>query len=74
MTLYNINRRTAPPVASKILPKLNPVTGPSPRKEPINPPTKAPTIPNRIVIMSPPGSLPGMMNFASKPTINPMTI
>jgi hypothetical protein len=71
---YRINRRMAPPIASKKLPILNPVTVPSPRKDPINPPTNPPAIPIRIVIIIPPGSLPGMINFASKPTINPMTI
>ena len=74
MARNNIKRRTAPPVASKMLPTLNPVTAPSPRKDPINPPKKAPAIPIRMVTMKPPGSLPGMMNFASKPTINPITI
>ena len=71
---YNINRRIAPPIASRRLPTLNPVTSPSPRNDPINPPRKAPAIPSKIVTMNPPGSLPGMRNFARTPTINPITI
>src|SRR5688500_8965522 len=35
-------------------------------------PTNAPTIPRRIVMMMPPGSLPGITNFASAPTMSPM--
>ena len=64
----------APPVANKKLPKLNPVNVPIPRKDPIYPPVKAPPIPNKMVMKIPPGSLPGMKNFATTPTINPITI
>lgn len=71
---YRTNKRTAPPIASNRLRKSNPATLPHPSKDPIYPPTKAPTIPNKIVTISPPGSLPGMMSFASAPTINPITI
>src|SRR5882757_6585401 len=31
-------------------------------------------MPNRIVIMKPPGSLPGIISFAITPTTNPITI
>jgi hypothetical protein len=71
---YTINRRTAPQIASKKLPTLNPVTEPSPINDPINPPTNAPAIPSKMVTIIPPGSLPGMMSFANKPTIKPITI
>jgi hypothetical protein len=74
MKRYKIKTRIAPPTAIKRLLILNPVTVPNPRWDAMKPPTKAPTIPNRIVMIKPPGSLPGMMNFASKPTINPITI
>jgi hypothetical protein len=33
---------------------------------------KEPAIPRTIVIRMPPGSFPGMMNFARAPAINPM--
>src|SRR5690349_1879190 len=38
----------------------------------MNVPTNAPTIPNRIVMMIPPGSLPGMTSLASAPTMSPI--
>src|SRR5437764_2877441 len=34
----------------------------------------APTTPNSMVTMQPPGSLPGMINFAMAPATNPRTI
>ena len=34
MNRYRISRRMAPPVASRMLPRLNPVTVPNPRKDP----------------------------------------
>jgi hypothetical protein len=40
----------------------------------MNPPRNAPATPRHIVIMIPPGSLPGIMNFAIIPTISPMII
>src|SRR5918998_2148716 len=38
------------------------------------PPTKAPAIPMRIVTIMPPGSSPGMINFASAPAMSPIMI
>ncbi|RWX48308.1 hypothetical protein H206_05137 [Candidatus Electrothrix aarhusensis] len=74
ITRYAPKRMIPPPVANNRLPMLNPVTCPKPRKEPTKPPTKAPAIPIRMVTKIPPGSFPGIMNFASTPTISPMTI
>ena len=39
-----------------------------------NPPTNAPAIPIKIVIMMPPGSGPGMTHLASAPAMSPITI
>jgi hypothetical protein len=36
--------------------------------------TTAPTIPRRAVIIKPPGSLPGIRAFATKPAIRPIII
>jgi hypothetical protein len=41
---------------------------------PIQPPTIDPAIPSRIVIIKPPGSFPGMSNFAITPTTRPKNI
>src|SRR5690348_8400168 len=41
---------------------------------PRNPPRNAPTMPIRIVTMTPPGSLPGMIAFAIAPAMRPSTI
>src|SRR5262245_24724667 len=38
---------------------------------PIRPPTRAPTIPIMVVTNRPPGSLPGIRNFAINPTTSP---
>ncbi len=57
-----------------MLTKLSPVIEPRPNKDPIHPPKKAPIIPINIVIIKPPGSLPGIINFAINPAINPNTI
>src|SRR4028118_129822 len=40
----------------------------------MNPPTKAPAMPIRMVTMMPPGSGPGMIHLASTPAIRPTTI
>src|SRR5512138_1095790 len=40
----------------------------------MNPPSNAPAIPIRIVTMNPPGSRPGMRNFAMTPTTRPNRI
>src|SRR3712207_6155334 len=62
----------APTVATRMV-QINP---PSPR--PIRlvrkPPTKAPAIPIRIVTIMPPGSSPGIINFASAPATSPIII
>ena len=54
--------------------KLNPEMSPKPSWEPMNPPKNAPATPRHIVIINPPGSLPGITNFAITPTISPMII
>src|ERR1043166_2273132 len=41
---------------------------------PIQVPTNAPAIPSRIVTMQPPGSFPGISNFAIAPTTRPTRI
>src|ERR1700733_6056959 len=41
-------------------------------RRPSHVPTKAPAIPSSIVIHIPPGSLPGMINFAREPTMRPI--
>src|SRR3954467_13998153 len=43
-----------------------------PSARPMNPATSEPAIPSSIVMMTPPGSLPGMNSFARAPTTNPM--
>ena len=40
----------------------------------MKPPTNAPTIPIKIVIMIPPGSGPGITHLASTPAMSPITI
>ncbi len=47
---------------------------PNPREELIKPPTNAPPMPIRTVIIKPPGSFPGIIHLASTPTISPSTI
>jgi hypothetical protein len=71
---YTIKRIIDPPIAIRRLWKLKPVMVPKPRWEARNPPRNAPAIPRHTVIMIPPGSLPGIMNFAIIPTISPMII
>src|SRR3954470_24898393 len=43
-----------------------------PRARPMNPATSEPAMPSSIVMMTPPGSLPGMNSFANAPTTKPM--
>jgi len=64
----------APMVAIKIPPRSNDSTFPRPMKLPRKPPTIAPAMPMRIVTMIPPGSFPGMMNFAIAPAMRPRKI
>ena len=64
----------APMVAMKIPPRSNDSTFPRPMKLPRNPPTIAPTMPMRIVTKIPPGSFPGMINFARAPAMRPKRI
>ena len=42
-------------------------------KRPSQVPTNAPAIPSNIVMMHPPGSFPGINNFAIAPTTKPIT-
>src|SRR5512133_1041181 len=44
-----------------------------PIARPRNPATKAPAMPSRMVIKQPPGSRPGIRNFAIAPTTKPIT-
>ena len=44
-----------------------------PMARPRNPATNAPAMPSRIVIKQPPGSRPGISNFAIAPTTKPIT-
>jgi hypothetical protein len=46
---------------------------PKPNKVPRNPPTTAPTIPNKIVAIIPPGVFPGINNLARTPAMRPNT-
>lgn len=58
--------------ATSILYKLNPVTPEAPKKFITKPPTKAPTIPKIISIMTPPDPLETI--DANHPAINPKII
>src|SRR5262249_7924295 len=69
-----IRRMMAPTVAMKIPARSNDSTFPSPTKLPRKPPTIAPAMPMRIVTIIPPGSFPGMMNFAIAPAMRPRKI
>jgi hypothetical protein len=56
---------------------MNPARWPGAYKPislPTTPATSAPPIPSSMVTKMPPGSFPGMMSFASAPTINPINI
>src|SRR5215212_3214995 len=50
------------------------ISGPPKRVWTMKPPTNAPAIPIKIVIMIPPGSGPGMTHLASTPATSPTTI
>src|ERR687889_1890989 len=69
------SRIIAPRVAMRMDPRLICVI-PWPPKRPwtMKPPTNAPAIPIKIVIMIPPGSGPGMTHLASAPAMSPITI
>jgi hypothetical protein len=71
---YKNSNRTAPKMATKRLPMLNPSTVPNPISDEIQPPTTAPAIPIRMVTKNPPGSLPGCKAFAIAPATNPTII
>jgi hypothetical protein len=47
---------------------------PNPKIPARKPPRRAPAIPRRIVMMHPPGSLPGMRSLAIIPATNPTKI
>ncbi len=65
---------TAPSVATSKDQTLKPVT-PDPLRMPATrPPTEAPAIPRRIVIIKRPGSGPGTIRLASNPAMAPTTI
>lgn len=72
--LYRNNKRTDPPIATKKLEKLNPVTSTPKSIDPSQPPSIAPRIPMIIVIIHPPGSFPGWIAFAMAPAISPKII
>ena len=50
------------------------IPGPPKRVWTIKPPTNAPAIPIKTVIMIPPGSGPGITHLASTPAMSPITI
>ncbi len=55
---------------------MNPAGEPSgyrPMALPTKVATNEPAIPSRIVTINPPGSFPGIKNFATAPMINPIT-
>ena len=64
----------APITDRKILPKLSPVIDPIPRRLPINPPTKAPTIPRIVVAKSPAVYTSGIISLANAPDKSPKII
>lgn len=70
--LYPISKSTAPPTA--IIKPTGSFSPYQPSERPRYPPTIAPPMPKRMVIMKPPGSLPGMRNFATIPTNSPNNI
>jgi hypothetical protein len=53
---------------------LNLVIPPNPNSPARKPPRRAPAIPKRIVMMHPPGSLPGMRSLAIIPAAKPTKI
>ncbi len=53
---------------------LNASTVPKPSIDPIHPPKNAPAIPINMVIMQPPGSLPGRIHLAMAPANKPKMI
>src|SRR5918997_3786179 len=69
------SRIIAPRVAMRMDPRLICVIlGPPKRLWTMKPPTNAPTIPIKIVIIIPPGSGPGITHLASTPAMSPITI
>jgi hypothetical protein len=70
--LYIISSRIAPTIEAKKL--APPPSEYHPAARPIQVATTAPPIPISVVIIKPPGSLPGMINFARAPTIKPTII
>ena len=50
------------------------IPGPPKRLWTMKPPTNAPAIPIKIVIMIPPGSGPGITHLASTPAMSPITV
>src|SRR5918995_7261909 len=64
----------APIVATTMDHRLNPDTPAPPNRLTTNPPTKAPTMPRRMVTIIPPGSSPGIISLAKAPAMSPTTI
>src|SRR5215203_5912652 len=72
---YIASKIIAPRVATRMDVRLMPVNfGPLNSHCTTKPPTNAPTIPIRIVIIIPPGSGPGITHLASAPAMSPITI
>jgi hypothetical protein len=80
---YPYARRTALPMSSRISDpaiatrkdvRLNPVTVMPKTRFAKNPPTRAPTIPNKVVPKMPPRFGVGSIAWATTPTINPNII
>ena len=71
---YSASSTIAPAVAMRMPCTVKPLKLAMPSIVPSQPPTNAPATPSRMVMMKPPGSLPGMINFASNPTINPIKV
>src|SRR5215204_5187290 len=61
------------PIVAIMMDQIRPPP-PMPMRLPRKPPTMAPAIPSRMVIIKPPGSSPGMINLASAPAIPPTMI
>ena len=63
---------SAPKTATKIDQAFIPVTPVPPKTPTMRPPTKAPSMPIKIVAKKPPGSSPGITSLASTPAMSPI--
>lgn len=73
---YRISSTSAPPIADAQVARSKKcaATGRCRKCEEIQPPTKDPAMPIRVVTTRPPGSLPGSSNLARAPATRPSTI